>query len=1138
MLFLAKEVVGQEKIVFTTPLLSDTLVFDSVSVYQTGFVATVNGRTLKEEEYYLDPITARFYVKDKSLSGELKLSYQRTPINFNQPLYHKSPDLIVSDTVTQLNPFIYSVSSANPNDDLFGSSQLNKQGSISRGVTIGNAQNLSLQSTLNLQLDGQIAPNLFLKGSISDDNVPFQPEGNTQKLQEFDQVYLQVYNDNFSVVGGDFWLRKPEGYFLNYNKRTQGVSIEAYHDMGLIGFEGEAKHKVSGAFSRGKFARNVVQGVEGNQGPYRLKGAENETFIVVLAGTEKVFIDGRLMTRGQEFDYTIDYNTSEVTFTANNLITKDVRIIVEFQYSDLSYARSLLAYNGEFTGEKYKTWINIYSEQDAKNQTIQQNLTTEKKLILSEAGDDLISAFSNSIDSVGYSENRILYSLRDSLGYDSVLVFTVNPDSAIYQAFFSQVTQGHGDYVFDRLTANGRVYKWVAPVDGIRQGNYAPVQLLIAPQKKQMYVFGTAYQFTDNIKTSVEIALSNQDFNTFSSLDAGDNRGVGFKWTWNSIYKLPTENEWKLNTAANFEYNESYFRPIQWFRSVEFDRDWNVRNKAFKGNQYLSNAEVKLIIPKWGAIGYNAENFVWGFDYFGFKNNINAALQHNGWRLICDASLLNAQGLEESNFFRHQIDFSKNFKKFKVGFIDIHENNQQRLKDNLILQLTSYQFYDWKTYISTADSSNNQFELYYRERYDWFSDSTQLLMAAKGQNIGVETGLTNNPDHILRINVNYRRLNVVDSSLFTSKPENNILSRLEHVMRLWKGAVTANSFYEIGSGLELKREFVFVEVNAGQGNYMWIDYNNDGIQDLGEFEIAVFTDQGNYIRVFVPTNTYVRAYNNQFTTSLTLAPERIWRNKKGMQKVLARFNNQTVYKVSRKTSNEDNLQLLNPFVYTIADTSLVSINSSFRNTLYFNKTNSVFGVNYSYQENGSKVLLTNGFDTRLTTFHEVQLRWNLNKYFNIRMDGELGRKKNSSDYASGRDYAIDYFLVTPVFSYQPTSAFRIALNSKYSDKENNSELSEKATIRDIGFELRVNQVNRGSFSGRLNYINISYNAALNSAIAFEMLEGLKTGNNFTWGLNYQRKVAKNLQLNFTYNGRKSEDSTTIHSGGMELRAFF
>lgn len=1148
LLISASNLLGQGKISSTLEFTSDTIQFDSVSVYRTGFEVKLGNKKLADSAYFLDPINAKLLIYNNPSKEKISLTYERTPFDFGTDFSHKSTDIIVTDTTQFFDPFIYSVSSANPNQDLFGTSRLNKQGSISRGVTVGNAQNLSLQSTLNLQLDGQIAPNLFLKGSISDDNVPFQPEGNTQKLQEFDQVYLKVYNDDFAVIGGDFWLRRPQGYFLNYTKRSQGVSLESYHSMEWLGLPGQAEHKFSGAFSKGKFSRNIIQGVEGNQGPYRLTGAENETFIIVLAGTERVFLDGKLMTRGQEFDYVIDYNTAEVTFTANNLITKDVRIIVEFQYSDLNFARSLIAYNGEFKGEKYHSWVNVYSEQDARNQTIQQTLTPEKREILSLAGDSLLNAVSSSIDSIGYFENRILYKLIDSTVYDpildmnilhdSVLVFTTNPDSAIYQAFFTQVDQGQGDYVFDRFTANGRVYKWVAPVDGVKQGNYAPVQLLIAPQKKQMFVFGTAYQITKNIASSVEIALSNHDLNTFSDLHAEDNQGVAVKWDWKASNALNKAKTWKLNSKLNFEYNEASFQPIQWFRSVEFDRDWNVRNQPFSGNQYLSGAQLNLIGEKFGNVSYNFENFVWGTDYLGIRNGLKTNIIKNGWKLISDASYLVSQGLEETSFLRHQIDFSKDFSVFKVGFQDIHETNEKRLKDNPVLQLNSYRFYDWKAYVSNSDSSKRQVELYYRERYDWLSDSSRLNRSARARNIGTTVGLTANPNHILRVNLNYRQLEILDTNLFQAQPENTILSRLEHILRLWRGAITSTTFYELGSGLELKREFVFIEVNDGQGTHTWIDYNNDGVKDLGEFEIAVFSDQGNYIRVFVPTNTYVRTYSNLFSNTILIRPEAVWRSEKGVKKVLSKFSTQTVYKINRKTSFENGIELLNPFVYDISDTNLVSISSSFRNTLFFNKTNSVFGINYTYQENGSKVLLSNGFDSRLNTFHEAQFRWNISKYFNLRMNNTLGRKKNSSDYAIGRDYFIDYYEIAPVFSYQPGSAFRLALNGSFSEKENNSEIGEKAILRDVGIDMRYNQVKKGSFSGRVNFINIDYNAALNTSIAFEMLEGLQTGNNFTWGLSYQRKIAKNLQININYNGRKSEESNAIHSGGMELRAFF
>jgi hypothetical protein len=91
-------------------------------------------------------------------------------------------------------------------EELFKTENITKTGSITRGVSFSNRQDVFVNSSLNLQMEGQLTENVKLKAVISDTNIPFQPEGNTQNVQDFDNIYIQLYNDKWSLLAGDVLL--------------------------------------------------------------------------------------------------------------------------------------------------------------------------------------------------------------------------------------------------------------------------------------------------------------------------------------------------------------------------------------------------------------------------------------------------------------------------------------------------------------------------------------------------------------------------------------------------------------------------------------------------------------------------------------------------------------------------------------------------------------------------------------------------------------------------------------------------------------------------------------------------------------------------------------------------------------------
>lgn len=184
-------------------------------------------------------------------------------------------------------------------------------------------------------------------------------------------------------------------------------------------------------------------------------------------------------------------------------------------------------------------------------------------------------------------------------------------------------------------------------------------------------------------------------------------------------------------------------------------------------------------------------------------------------------------------------------------------------------------------------------------------------------------------------------------------------------------------------------------------------------------------------------------------------------------------------------------------------------------------------------------MLLNGLEGRGLEQWEWRSRWNITKSWAIFFNAQTGSKSAFSEFFKNRNYHLKLVQVEPRLSYQPNTAFRISAIFKYDEKRNVYEgAGQKASISDIGLELRFNRLSKGSFTGRADYLLIRYNDNINSPLAFEVLNGLKPGENWTWNAGYQHNLTQHLQISFNYEGRKTPGNRMIHIGSAQARAFF
>jgi hypothetical protein len=1125
---------------------SDTVQLDTLSVSPLGFVLKdAGGQVIDTAAYSVDYARGRLAWRRGTaapLPDSVLAVFRVFPMQLTAPAAHKDPSLIHPDASGLVNAYLYTPAEKT-GFELLKSEGLRKSGNYSRGITFGNSQDVYVNSAFNLQLAGKLSDDVTILAAITDENLPLQPEGNTQQLQDFDKVFIQLSKDSTRLIAGDYDLQRPEGYFMNFTRKNQGGYITTGFRLNKKDSLSPVMHAgLSGAVSKGKYARNTVTPIEGNQGPYRLTGNNNETYLIVLAGSERVYIDGALLVRGAQEDYVIDYNTAELTFMPRRLITKDSRIVVEFEYSEKSYARSAIFFHDDLVASGLKLRLNVYSEQDSRNQPLLADLDSTRRSIMSEAGDHIDSAYYYTADSVQYSADEVLYFKKDTTTvngtYPGIFVYSTSPDSARWRVTFSNVGQGHGDYVQDVTPANGRVFRWVEPVGGIHQGAFAPVMLLVTPKKQQLATLGGDFRLSPHWDGTAEFAASNNDINLFSTKDKGNDAGGAVRVTLRNRSALDHDSiPWTLHTEAGYEYTSVDFTPLERYRPVEFDRDWNISGPSGHDEHFISLSSA-LENAATGSLNYQLRSYLRGAAYRGLMNSVAAAFHPKQWTLNGGASYLSTDGETGSTrFLRHQADLSRRFGFLVLGVKESLEDNRFLGPLSDTLQANSQHFMEYTGYVTTSGLAKTTALLSYRHRVDGRPVGTTFRDATTAQEAALNLGITAGRQQI-RTTTTYRQLKYADSAA-AGQPPATLLSRIDYAGSLLKGGVSATAYYEISRGQEPKREYSYLEVAPGQGLYVWNDYNGNGIKELNEFEISAFASEANYIKVSVPTTQTVSTRGNQFSGVINVTPALFLQPRDGKTPFIARFSDQFSLGLDRRTTDEDFLSSLNPFTRSIDDSSLISTNSSFRNTLFFNRTHPVYGLDATVQKNANKSLLVNGFETRRQQAYSLNARWNLSAAFLLTAQGETGEKNNRSEYFSSRNYTIAYLRGEPKVTYQPGTAFRLSLSYESSRKENTyGDGGETAAGQQLNLEGRYSALRTGILSARFSLIHLTYNGEKNSSLAYDMLEGLSPGRNLTWGLTAQRNLGTSMQLSLNYEGRKSEGASVVHVGGMQFRAFF
>lgn len=1138
------------QIIFTSLLFSqsrevtDTLRINLKNVYkisQRNIIpfserVWVGKKLIARKDYDADFSTGIFKLKPSlnySLLDTLIITYSSIKVNLKEEYKHRSLEIRLDEKTLDTLRFAKPRNTILTSESIFGNN-LQKSGALVRGFTIGTNRDFTLNSGLRLQLTGKLSEDIELVAALSDENTPIQPEGNTETLDELDKVFIELKHKNAVGTFGDYELNIRNTEFAQITRKLQGLKGEVLF--------GSTKGQVAIAASRGKYNSNLIQGQDGNQGPYRLSGINNERTIIVIAGSEKVFVDGVAMKRGENNDYVIDYSNAEVTFSAKRLITSASRITIEFEYTDQKFKRNFLGADFEtrFIDDKLKIGVSYFQEGDDENSAIDFSYSDEQREILKQAGNDrnkaVISGVSIApLDSLGKTQGYFA-KVDTTINQRSFTYYKYLPNNpaSIYNVSFTYVGDGSGDYIKESLG----VYKFV----GIGSGAYLPIVYLPMPEQKQLGNISLSYLISKGISISAELSASSWDKNKISEIDDSQNLGYARKVNFNLEPQEITVADLslgKIGLSYKDRLIQSKYSSLDRIDDVEFNRNYNI--SAAGGDQVLREVQLSLE-PAKGLNILSQYGFLMQGESFSSNrivNQLNLTVPKLFTTHYTFDYVATKNQLMESKWIRQNGNSSFEIGPVLSGVDFLHEDKSESLVGSDSLSSTSLRYLEIAPFIQYSASSSFDLKANIGFREESFPLNGILKKQSGALTHQYQLNYRGVKEFTTSLNLTIRNKTYTEEFKRLGFGNNEtILLLSQSRTNLLNNFINGELFYQAATEQSARLEKVFVKVPIGTGSYIYLgDLNNNGLPEENEFQLSLY--EADFIVVTIPTDKLFPVIDLKTNMRWKFDFARIVESENFFGKMIKSISTETFWRVEENSKDPvtKDIYLLN-FSKFLNETNTIRGSNYFQQDLNLFQNNSDLSFRVRYNQRRSLNQYSGGVEKGFLRERSLRIRFKMVEEINNQTDIINQADNMVSPSSTGRSREISKNSFVSDFSYRPIREMEVGFKfevarslDQYPVKPSTVDLNSLVVRSTYSFE-NIGRLRVEFERTELTSSSADYN------IPFEVLRGNVIGKNYFGRVFFDFRISSLLQTSVSYDARKLGAGRLIHTMRAEAKAYF